>query len=401
MGIGYGKITMAESVWGQGVTPEGYAIARTKRIESNAGAEINEPHILISSRIKSAVEKIKGIEIGRTEIIHPYKTVGTKSFEAIRIKSYEGLYNEFKKRIKTKDRYARWLTLGYQAFSAGDFNEALRCYKYAAKARPEAIFAMSNLAGILTKMGKLDEAEATLRKLLRTRKGCPEALNNLGTVLVRQGRIEEAETAYRRALRVKPEYPLALYNLGNTLNELNKYEEAEIAYRQAIKLKPEYAQALCNLASVKHEQGHINEALELARRALEIKPNHKVIIRIVTEFEELKMAAEFETQGKLKDAEKIYRKMTHSSAEYPLAYFNLGNNLAKQNRVEEAEAAYKNAIDLNPNYVTALCNYALMLKDHNRYEDALILAKRAMSVNSKREEVVELVGEFEELGKML
>ena len=53
------------------------------------------------------------------------------------------------------------------------------------------------------------------------------------------GRLEEAEASYRCAIALKPTYPEAHYNLGGTLKELGKLVEASASFRQSISLKPE------------------------------------------------------------------------------------------------------------------------------------------------------------------
>ncbi len=171
IGIGQGVVTMAPSVWDQGLTPEGYAIAITKRIESCAGGELNEPHILVAGALKPIMKEINGIEIGQSIQIPENIARGTKSIEAVRLKSYVGLYNEFKQRIRMRDGYQRWFTRGYQALSAGDYKEAYRCNKLAIKYKPDDVAARTNLASILMRHGKLAEAESILRKVLKKEKG--------------------------------------------------------------------------------------------------------------------------------------------------------------------------------------------------------------------------------------
>ena len=397
VGIGHGRVTLAESVWDQGYTPEGYAIAKTKRIETNAGADLSEPHILIAGSLKSLVQDIKGIETGASEVIHPIKSIGTKSFEAVRIKSYEGLYNEFKQRIRMTDRYSRWFTLGYQAYSAGDYKEAYRCFKLAVKYRPEGVLTLTNLAGILLYLNKLDEAEATLRKVLRLKKNCYQALNTLGSVLVKQGRHEEAEQVFRRALKSNPEYSISFYNLGNTLFELNRTEEAEEAYKRAIKLQPDYVQAYCNLAALRLNQERIDDALRLTNKALEINPHNEVTIRQVNYLETLKTGIEFVKRNKLDKAVSLFREMSRSYPDYPLVFYHLGDTLFKYGRLDEAEDAFKRAIELNPTYRMALCNYAVLKKEQGLIDDALKLTGKALDINPKHKVTIKLIKELKKL----
>ncbi|NQT35828.1 tetratricopeptide repeat protein [bacterium] len=391
IGIGLGRVTMAESVWGQGVTPEGYAIARTKRIEACAGAELNEPHILITGSLRDTVVGIDGIKLGGSQMIRPAKTTGTKPFEALRIKSYEGLYNEFKERIRTRDRYVRWFTLGIQAFSAGAYKEAYRSFKLAVKARPTGVIALTNLAGILIYMGKLDEAEENLRKVLKIKKDLPEALTNLGSLLDRKERIDEAEHAYRKALKYNPEYALAHYNLGNILFKQGRLDEAEMSYKSAIKLKPDYIAAYHNYTSIRENQERYNDALKLARKVLSINPHLKSSIELVKHFENLTKGEELVRLNRLDEAEQLYREMLNSQPDSSLAHYNLGNILVKRGEYAEAEEAFKAAIELNQNYIKALCGFALLMNRLGRKDEALDLVKRAVAINPNRKDVINLV----------
>ena len=51
------------------------------------------------------------------------------------------------------------------------------------------------------------------------------------------GRLEEAEASLRQAIALKPNYAEAHYNLGGMLQELGRLEESETSYRQAIALE--------------------------------------------------------------------------------------------------------------------------------------------------------------------
>lgn len=289
IGIGQGMVTLAQSVWDQGLTPEGYSITITKRIESRAGGGLNEPHILVAGSLKSILKKIRGIEIGQSIQIPENTARGTKSIEAVRLKSYVGLFNEFKQRIKIRDGYLKWFTRGYHALSAGDYKEAYRCNKLAIKYRSHGVAALNNLATILIGQGNLLEAETTLRKALKMKKGYETAalLNNLGSVLNRQGKFEEAEGIFRKAIRENSDNPLSHYNLGTAQFLLNNIDEAEVALKRAIELNPDYAYALNNLAEVREAQKRYDEALQLAQRALELEPDNKEIITLVKRLQKL------------------------------------------------------------------------------------------------------------------
>jgi tetratricopeptide (TPR) repeat protein len=104
---------------------------------------------------------------------------------------------------------------------------------------------------MLQELGRLDEAEASLRKVIALKPDYAEAYYNLGNTLHELGRLDKAEASLRQAITLKPDFAEAYYNLGNTLKELGKLDEAEASYRQAITLKPDYAKAHRYLTSIK------------------------------------------------------------------------------------------------------------------------------------------------------
>ena len=55
------------------------------------------------------------------------------------------------------------------------------------------------------------------------------AHNNLGITLNALGRLKEAEASLKQAINLKSDYVEAYANLGNTLKKLKKLDEAKVA----------------------------------------------------------------------------------------------------------------------------------------------------------------------------
>jgi tetratricopeptide (TPR) repeat protein len=68
---------------------------------------------------------------------------------------------------------------------------------------------------IQTGMGQTQAAIETLRALTQSFPELPEPHNNLAALLVRENRHDEALAALQAALRARPDYALALENLGD------------------------------------------------------------------------------------------------------------------------------------------------------------------------------------------
>ncbi|MEM1042492.1 MAG: serine/threonine-protein kinase [Bacteroidota bacterium] len=113
------------------------------------------------------------------------------------------------------------------------------------------------------------------------------ATNNLAGILRRQGRLEEAEQHYREALDVRRRvfgeaHPLvaqSVNNFGVFLFTQGRYPEAEATLREAVDLNrarlgddhPEVALGLSSVAGMRRRQGDPTEALRLYDEALAIQ----------------------------------------------------------------------------------------------------------------------------------
>lgn len=68
---------------------------------------------------------------------------------------------------------------------------------------------------IQTGLGQTRAAMDTLRSLTQAYPELPEPHNNLAALLVKENRLDEAMTSLQAALKARPDYALALENLGD------------------------------------------------------------------------------------------------------------------------------------------------------------------------------------------
>ena len=177
-----------------------------------------------------------------------------------------------------------------------------------------------NLALVLYRQGKLEEAVAHAAEAVRLDPSDVVAYNNLGVILQHQGKLEAAAALYLHALLLNPDYLDAHYNLG-----ICAFLSSEILrrppfqYDEALRLDPGFANAHHNLGVDCFLQGKLAEAETHYTQALRLDPR---------------------------------RFDTHT---------NLGIVLSRRGRFEEAAAHYAEALRLNPGYAEALKNLELDL----------------------------------------
>ncbi len=101
------------------------------------------------------------------------------------------------------------------------------------KKHPREASAWSQLGVVYADGGKLEEAEAALRKAAKLQPENADIQNNLGFVLLSARKNEPAIDAFRVALKLDPASKRTRNNLGFALVRLERYDEALEAFRAA------------------------------------------------------------------------------------------------------------------------------------------------------------------------
>jgi tetratricopeptide (TPR) repeat protein len=189
----------------------------------------------------------------------------------------------------------------------------------------------TNIAEVLIKQGRLDEATGYVERSLRWVEGAlgprhPDLMINLdqlGSILERQGKPEEALRHYERELAIAestygPDQPDVLPSLDamtrismeqGRLDEARRHAErsAEIARATFGSESSIFAEILGTLGSVLQEQGKLDEALERYRRGLSIAeaadPKGHRVARFLSDIGEIQRR-----QGRLDEALASFRR---------------------------------------------------------------------------------------------
>ena len=83
--------------------------------------------------------------------------------------------------------------------AAGEFQLALRAYHRAAGQQGLNIDTLSAIGSAQLRLGRLGQAEGTLRRAIAEDDAFPAAWNNLGVALMETGQVGEAEQVFRQA----------------------------------------------------------------------------------------------------------------------------------------------------------------------------------------------------------
>jgi tetratricopeptide (TPR) repeat protein len=91
---------------------------------------------------------------------------------------------------------------------------------------------------------------------------------NLAEILVRQGRLDEAMTHYREQLRLLPDSTEARGNLAYVLLKAGHTDDAIAEFRQLLSIDPDSAEGHGNLSTALLREGRVDEAIAHAQQAV-------------------------------------------------------------------------------------------------------------------------------------
>jgi protein O-mannosyl-transferase len=137
----------------------------------------------------------------------------------------------------------------------------------------------------------------------RLRPDVGETMNNLALILARKGRPDEAIAAYERAVAISP-VPAIRANLADLCLELGHYAEARFHYEELLKAMPDNPFVLHKHALALFNLGEKDMAIREFRRVLEIAPSHKEAAESL-KVAVAKRAAETASETKEKPSEAI------------------------------------------------------------------------------------------------
>ena len=121
-----------------------------------------------------------------------------------------------------------------------------------------------------------------------------------------------------------------------------------------------------------HQEGRLEEAEQLYRSILENQPTNLDANN--------NLGVALQGLGRLNEAEVSCRKAIELKPDFAEAHFNLGNTLKTLGRLNEAEVSYRKAIELKPDYAEAHNNLGSLFSKLNRLNEAVISFKKAIEL---------------------
>lgn len=218
--------------------------------------------------------------------------------------------------------------------NAGDPAAAEARCRAALATYPHDVNMLALQGALLIKLNRPGDAEKALVAAIAQAPAFAKPHEDLGHLLVQQDRAAEALPCLERATRLDPKLEKAWFTLGKALVMLGRGAEADQAFEQCFALSPE-------------------------RRFMAL-------------------AAEHQRDGRLEEADHLYRRILRHDPQNVDAMRLLSLISLAAGRDGEAEALLEKALSLAPDFFGALLDLGRLRKDQDRYGEALDCFDRAL-----------------------
>jgi Flp pilus assembly protein TadD len=167
---------------------------------------------------------------------------------------------------------------------ANDNAAAYDVLKQALVEHPDTPDLLYDSAMVAEKLDRIDEAEASLRRVVELKPDDAQALNALGYTLVdRTPRASEGFALIEKAYKLAPDDPFILDSMGWALYRLGKLEDAETYLRRAMTQRPD-AEIAAHLGEVLWKKGDPVRANEVWQSQLQASPQNEVLLETVRRY---------------------------------------------------------------------------------------------------------------------
>ena len=262
----------------------------------------------------------------------------------------------------------------------GRLDQAEAIYREILRQEPRHFDALQLLATIAAQRGNFSAAVPLFDQALAIDPDHGGLLVNRGVALQELGRLEEALASYERALALTPGDPGVLNNRGNVLRYLKRPEEALASYEHALRCLADYPDALNNRGIALQDLGRFAEALASYDRALALEPDHAEAHN--------NRGIALHKLDRIGEALASYERAIAIRPGYAEALYNRGNALRAQRLSEAALASYDLALAARPGYAAALADRANTLADLKRLHEALASYDLALAAEPRNAQVL-------------
>ncbi|MDE3148936.1 MAG: tetratricopeptide repeat protein, partial [Acidobacteriota bacterium] len=292
-------------------------------------------------------------------------------------------------------------------------SRAVEEYKNALNADPNSPQLNNALADLYFRAGKVDDAEATARGLLKIAPNNIEAHKLLGRIYLRElsqsqnsvssssprgNPLDKAIAEYEQIVRLEPGSVDDHMVLGQLYSVRHDTKKAEEQFGLARSINPDSEEVVLNLARLYAENGNVEQAAKVIEQ---VNPDNR------TAKMEFALGAAYEQLKRPKDAIAAYQRATVLEPDDPRTLATLAQALFQNGQFDEAYAQYQKLTQVDPQNAGAQVRISEILRRQGKYEDALAAAQKAIQIDPNSLEagyneglLYDVLGRYDEAAKV-
>ncbi len=225
----------------------------------------------------------------------------------------------------------------------------------------------------LASLGRLDEANSSLKAILERDGGLVDVRLDLGLNEQRMGKDAEAIDQFRAVLAAEPTSAIAHLDAGLSYYNLRQYEKADRELNAALAISPGYTKAEILLARTLAQRGEYDQAAAQFNHVLEENPDsHDAHDGLGT------LAA---MRGDWNESEKQLKAALSIGPGAAETHNTLGNVYLRKGEMALARSEFEEAILLQPNYAAAHYNLGVALVALKELDGARNEFQKALSAD--------------------
>lgn len=225
----------------------------------------------------------------------------------------------------------------FLAQQTGDYSAAIPTYESIVAVAPEDWESWNNLGNARRLSGDIEGSVAALERAADINSAAPPIRLNYATVLAAVGRVDDAEAQLRRMAEDFPQDTKSLRELHAMLKELGREEPALEAIEAASKRDPADLELLLALASQRLNLLHTEAAEEAYRKAVEREPGNSLA--------NLGLAVVFELTNRTSDLSNLVNEAQKRGVGEDVLNFIRAFDYRRQKKFDEGLAALEKVPD--------------------------------------------------------
>ncbi len=231
-----------------------------------------------------------------------------------------------------------WFLLGYAARLAGKSQLSVDAYNHGLRTNPSSLEGMSGLAQTYNAMGRKEEAQALLNRIVASDPKRTGDSILLGEILLQSGEYDKAAASLNRAERMRPDARSELL-LALTYQRQRHWDEAKRILEIAKKRSPNNPEVLRSLAGFYRETGNYNAAISALKEIHNPTPDVRA-----------ELAYTYQLSGKPEEAARLYAEAATAAPRDLNLQLSAAQAQLGAGAVEAAEKFAKRAAAVDPDY---------------------------------------------------